>query len=43
MATPIKYRVLFALHRHDRELDPQLQCRVKWGSSRFIVDRKSVV
>lgn len=37
MAAPIKYRVLFALHRHDRELDPQLQCRVKWGSSRFIV------
>ncbi len=35
--TPIKYRVLFALHQHDRELDPQLQCRVKWGSSKFIV------
>lgn len=37
MVAPIKYRVLFALHKHDRELDPQLQCRVKWGSSRFIV------
>lgn len=37
MAAPLRYRVLFALHRHDRELDPQLQCRVKWGSSRFIV------
>ena len=37
MSIPIKYRVLFALHRHDRELDPQLQCRIKWGSSRFIV------
>ncbi len=35
--TPIKHRVLFALHRHDRELDPQLQCRIKWGSSKFIV------
>lgn len=37
MATPIKHRVLFALHKHDRELDPQLQCRIKWGSSKFIV------
>jgi len=37
MATPIKYRVLFCLHRHDREMDPQLQCRIKWGSSRFVV------
>ena len=35
--TPIRHRVLFTLHQHDRELDPQLQCRVKWGSSRFIV------
>jgi integrase len=35
--TPLRHRVLFALHQHDRELDPQLQCRVKWGSSRFIV------
>ena len=34
---PLKHRVLFALHQHDRELDPQLQCRVKWGSSKFIV------
>lgn len=37
MATPIKHRVSFVLHRHDRELDPQLQCRIKWGSSRFVV------
>lgn len=37
MGAPIKYRILFALHRHDPELEPQLQCRVKWGSSRFIV------
>lgn len=37
MGAPIKYKVLFCLHRHDRELDPQLQCRIKWGSSRFIV------
>ena len=35
--TPVKHRVLFCLHRHDRELDPQLQCRIKWGSSRFVV------
>lgn len=35
--TPIRHRVLFTLHQHDRELDPQLQCRVKWGSSKFIV------
>jgi len=35
--TPIKYRVLFALHHHDREMEPQLQCRIKWSSSRFIV------
>ena len=34
---PIKYRILFALHKHDRELDPQLQCRIKWGSSKFVV------
>ena len=34
---PIKYRVLFCLHRHDRELDPQLQCRVKWNGSRNMV------
>ena len=37
MGAPVKYKVLFCLHRHDRELDPQLQCRIKWGSSRFIV------
>lgn len=37
MGAPIKHRVAFVLHRHDRELDPQLQCRIKWGSSRFIV------
>ena len=37
MSVPIKHRVLFVLHRHDREMDPQLQCRIKWGSSRFIV------
>lgn len=34
---PIKYRILFALHKHDREMDPQLQCRIKWGSSKFVV------
>ncbi len=39
--TPIKHRILFTLHRHDRELDPQLQCRVKWGSSNFIVTLKT--
>ena len=37
MGAPIKYRVLFALHKHDRELEPQLQCRIKWGSSKFMV------
>ena len=37
MGAPIKYRIHFALHRHDREMDPQLQCRIKWGSSKFIV------
>jgi len=36
-SAPIKYRALFCLHRHDRELDPQLQCRVKWGSSKYMV------
>lgn len=35
--TPIRHRTLFTLHQHDRELDPQLQCRVKWGSSKFVV------
>ena len=34
---PIRHTILFCLHQHDRELDPQLQCRVKWGSSKFIV------
>lgn len=37
MVTPIKYRVLFCLHRHDRELDPQLQCRIKWNGSKYMV------
>ena len=35
--TPIKYRVNWILHKVRNELEPLLQCRVKWGSSRFVV------
>lgn len=37
MSEPIKYRILFCLHKHDKKMDPQLQCRVKWNSSKCMV------
>lgn len=33
----IKHRILFTLHKHDRQRGPSLQCRVKWDGSRRIV------